>query len=253
MARCRPYYHEFAWAYDLLQTEDVSARVDFLQAALARYGIGAGCSALDAGCGTGRYAVELARRGLRVCGVDQSAELVAVARKRAGSGDGVPFAVGDLLSLSFRKSFDFVLCRGVLNDLVADAAREEIFRQFAAWLRPGGILTFDARDWARTVARYSENAIHETTVSLDDGLLRFRSETVLSHDAGEMLVHERFELKRGTDVRTTENEFVMRPWKEREIAARLEANGLEQITVTGRYGLADSWTDRLVVTARKAA
>lgn len=48
----------------------------------------AGCrTALDVGCGTGRFARRLAARGLAVDGVDASAEVVAAARK-ASSGDG---------------------------------------------------------------------------------------------------------------------------------------------------------------------
>jgi hypothetical protein len=30
MSAKRPYYHEFAWAYDLLQTDPVSPRIDFI-------------------------------------------------------------------------------------------------------------------------------------------------------------------------------------------------------------------------------
>jgi len=40
-------------------------------------------SVLDAGCGTGRVAIELARRGLDVVGVDLDAAMLAVARRKA--------------------------------------------------------------------------------------------------------------------------------------------------------------------------
>ena len=52
----RPFYHRFAWAYDLLQTENVSARLDFIEASLAKLGVSRNARVLDAGCGTGRYA-----------------------------------------------------------------------------------------------------------------------------------------------------------------------------------------------------
>jgi len=41
--------------------------------------------ALDIGCGTGIYALELARRGLRVIGVDSSMEMIAIAREKFGA------------------------------------------------------------------------------------------------------------------------------------------------------------------------
>src|SRR5713101_7352088 len=159
MKSARPFYHEFAWAYDLLQTESVPARVDFIQAVLTRNGIATDSSVLDAGCGTGRYAAELAKRGFRVCGVYSSPELTVVANRRhSGGQDRAGFVIADLLAVSFQKPFDVVLCRGVLNDFVADTNRQSIFRQFVTWLRPGGILIFDVREWSTTVARYTQNS-----------------------------------------------------------------------------------------------
>ena len=54
----RPYYHEFAWPCDFLQTDSIVLRVDFIRAVLAENGIRANSMILDAGCGTGRYATE---------------------------------------------------------------------------------------------------------------------------------------------------------------------------------------------------
>jgi len=131
----RPFYHEFAWAYDLLQTDSVAPRVDFIQAVLSRNEITANSTVLDAGCGTGRYATELAKRGFHVFGVDQSAELIAIARNRESDVVERPqFVIADLLVASFPTLFDAILCRGVLNDFVEDGDRRCIFRRFETWL-----------------------------------------------------------------------------------------------------------------------
>jgi len=58
MGTPRPYYHKFAWAYDLLQTDAVAPRVDFIQLVLSQNGIAAHSTILDAGYGTGKYAAE---------------------------------------------------------------------------------------------------------------------------------------------------------------------------------------------------
>lgn len=66
---------------------------------------------LDAGCGTGTFAVELARRGAHVTAVDVSPTLVSLARERlpASLGQGrIDFAVGDMLSPEFGR-FDHVV------------------------------------------------------------------------------------------------------------------------------------------------
>jgi len=55
---------------------------------------------LDAGCGTGAFSIELARRGAEVIGIDVSANLVEIARDRTPSSLGggiIDFRVGDML------------------------------------------------------------------------------------------------------------------------------------------------------------
>ena len=72
---------------------------------------------LDAGCGSGRYAAELAAAGFRVTGVDRSTQLIAVAEAR---GARARFEVADLREWQPAEPFDAAVCRGVLNDLIAD-------------------------------------------------------------------------------------------------------------------------------------
>lgn len=245
----RPYYHQFAWAYDLLQAESVSARVDFIQAVLSQNGITANSTVLDAGCGTGRYATELAKRGFQVCGVDRSAELIAVARDREPDAVGRPeFVVADLLEASFPSRFDAVLCRGVLNDFVEDGDRISVFRQFATWLRPGGILIFDVREWTKTRDRYTKHSLHRRRVELPTGALDFQSETVLHLESRQLRIRERFNIERDGAQTSSENDFVMRCWTSAEIAFHLSSAGLDEIATHSTYGDDDlAWSDRLVV------
>jgi SAM-dependent methyltransferase len=76
----------------------------------------AGMSVLDVGTGTGRAAIALARRGARVTGVDASAEMLAVAARRAhDAGVEVSFKPGDAHALdSGAAAFDYVVCLRVL-------------------------------------------------------------------------------------------------------------------------------------------
>lgn len=75
-----------------------------------------GRTVLDVGTGTGRAAIALAIRGARVTGVDASAEMLAVAERRAAeAGVGVTFTPGDAHGLAFPdRSFDAVVCLRVL-------------------------------------------------------------------------------------------------------------------------------------------
>ena len=71
---------------------------------------------LDVGTGAGRAAIALAKRGAQVTGVDASAEMLAVAERRAEqSGVRVEFVRDDAHHLSFAdRAFDSVVCLRVL-------------------------------------------------------------------------------------------------------------------------------------------
>ena len=134
----RPFYGEYAWAFDLLIDRPVGQDCAAIVAWFSERGVRPGATVLDAGCGTGRYAVELARRGYAVEGVDRSSELIDTARQSVRShGTSVSFRVGDLLALPAER-FHGILCRGVLNDFVREDTRLSVFAEFARALRPSG-------------------------------------------------------------------------------------------------------------------
>jgi ubiquinone/menaquinone biosynthesis C-methylase UbiE len=75
-----------------------------------------GAAVLDVGTGTGRAALLLAGGGARVTGVDASAQMLAIARRRAVEADAVvTFAQRDAHDLQFpNRSFDIAVCLRVL-------------------------------------------------------------------------------------------------------------------------------------------
>jgi SAM-dependent methyltransferase len=110
---------------------------------------------LELGCGTGRVALHLARRGHRVYGLDRDPELLAVLAERAAdfrpSGVGQePAAVpepsvvpvrADARSFELADSVALVLAPTHLLQLLPDRAeRSECLRCVARALRPGGLL-----------------------------------------------------------------------------------------------------------------
>lgn len=97
-----------------------------------------GKEVLDAGCGTGEYAVWFAAEGARVTGIDLSRGALEEARayaRRAGI-DRVTFEERSVLETGFPDgSFDLVYCTGVLHHTPAPFAG---FRELCRLLRPGG-------------------------------------------------------------------------------------------------------------------
>jgi SAM-dependent methyltransferase len=248
----RPFYGSFAWAYDQLSERAVTTECGHVVAVLAGRGVATGAALLDAGCGTGRYAVELAEHGYRVTGLDASPDLLDVARRRPGAS-AVDFVEADLVKLPAAPHYDAILCRGVLNDVIEDTDRRDAFQAFARALSAGGVLMFDVREWEATAERKTREPVHETTIDTSQGTLTFRSHARLDSATRQLRIAERHVLTAGQVTTTAVYDFVMRCWTRDEIQHLLGRAGFVAPVYRGGYDptLTDGSTDRLVVVASR--
>jgi S-adenosylmethionine-dependent methyltransferase len=102
-------------------------------------------SILEIGAATGRYSLELVRRGFSVTAVDLSPVLIRQAQERVASEKlevEIRFVVADARDLNevTEGDFDAVLMMGPLYHLVAEADRREALDQAFQRLRPGGLV-----------------------------------------------------------------------------------------------------------------
>ena len=92
---------------------------------------------LDAGCGTGRVAIELARRGYEVVGVDNDVSMLDVARDTAPE---LRWVDADLAALDLGERFDLAVAAGNVVVFLAPGSEPEVVRRLARHLVPGGLL-----------------------------------------------------------------------------------------------------------------
>jgi len=126
--------------------EDVHGEADFVMGFAPQ-------SVLDAGCGTGRVARELARRGVDVVGVDIDADMLATARRKAPE---LPWMCADLATVDLRRTFDVVLVAGNVMIFLAPGSEGAVLMNLARHLAPDGRLVagFQLQPGRLDVARY---------------------------------------------------------------------------------------------------
>ncbi|MFC1984024.1 class I SAM-dependent methyltransferase [Chloroflexota bacterium] len=100
---------------------------------------------LDIGCGTGRHAIELSKRGYNVKGIDLSDSQLARARVKAEKqGLRISFLKHDARNLPFENEYDLaiMLCEGAFPLMETDEMNYEILRNATKSLRKQGKLIF---------------------------------------------------------------------------------------------------------------
>ncbi|MEP7045188.1 MAG: class I SAM-dependent methyltransferase [Ilumatobacteraceae bacterium] len=92
---------------------------------------------LDAGCGMGRVAIELHRRGIDVVGVDLDDDLLGFAKR---SDPSIAWLHDDLATMRLNRRFDIVAMPGNVMVFCRPGDRLPIIRNAVAHLEPGGLL-----------------------------------------------------------------------------------------------------------------
>lgn len=123
---------EYQKRFDALADEgvDVHGEADFVM----RF---APASVLDAGCGTGRVARELAHRGVAVVGIDADASMVATARRLSPELD---WRVADLCDFDLGRTFEVVVMAGNVPLFTPSGTQPDLIAGCAHHVEPGGIL-----------------------------------------------------------------------------------------------------------------
>lgn len=150
--------------YDDQARGDEEAGADFLA------GLAAGRDALEFAIGTGRIALPLSRRGVRVDGIELSQAMVDVLRSRPG-GDDLDVRVGDMTTTSMDREFGlvFLVYNTIFNVLTQDG-QIECFENAARHLEHDGVFVIEAAvpsAWLPTDSYARPERVEADAVSLD--------------------------------------------------------------------------------------
>jgi methyltransferase family protein len=133
--------------------------------------------ALELAIGTGRIALPLAQRGVRVAGIDLSPDMVAQLRMKP-SGDDIPVAIGDYATTTLDRRFSLVyLVFNSINNQTTQEAQVASFVNAAAHLEPGGCFVVEVG--VPNKRRLEVFDLSDTHVGVDE--LDFDTQRLVSH------------------------------------------------------------------------
>jgi SAM-dependent methyltransferase len=179
-----------------------------------------GARILDAPCGEGRIARELAAKGYQLVGVDIAEEFLASARAAAKQRNlTMNLERADVRSLSFRAEFDAAICWGNSFGFFDDAGNAGLLQSLARALRPGGRLVLDASSNAESrLPNFCQREWNRTADIL------FLEENEYDHAQGRMITHYTF-IRGGKEEKRTGSHRI---YTYREICKMLEEAGFAE-------------------------
>src|SRR5437016_11021595 len=210
--------------YDDYLAERTPVEIDRLEALLA---VRPPLCILDLPCGQGRHAIELARRGYEVTGVDLSPYLIGVAKARAEAGGvKVRWLEGDMRRPVPRERFDLVLNLFTSLGYFLDEADDRLVVQAAAgMLGPGGRFLLEVINGERLMGHFVERewfTVGQAAVmerrSLDRSARHMIVERTVSSPAGEE-----------ADVQAP------RLYGARQLESVLNSSGFDRVAIVGGW------------------
>lgn len=139
---------QYADQYDhLYSAKNYSEECDLIEAAIARHAGIRPASIVDVGCGTGQHALELARRGFRLTGVDLSDHMLQHARAKSTAlpaGQTPTWLKGDARTFEAAGPFDMgIMMFAVIGYLTRNDDVLQGLRNIRRHLQPGALFACD--------------------------------------------------------------------------------------------------------------
>lgn len=139
-------FAEYADYYDIIyQDKDYKGEVNYVKSLIDKTQVFNNSKVqtlLDLGCGTGKHAVEFAKLGYDVTGVDLSVKMITEAKAKCS--DNLDFQVGDIRDFSVNKSFDVIISLfHVMSYITKNDDLIKVLINVSNHLKPNGIFVFD--------------------------------------------------------------------------------------------------------------
>lgn len=143
-----PVFRDYAKYYDLIyKNKNYEGEVSYILQLIGQYRPDTS-TILDIGCGTGRHAMEFAKHGYEVTGIDSSAQMIEIAKQKLNCNVSLSnppeFYQSDARNLNLSRQYDVVVSLfHVISYQVTDTDLEQVFTAIKSHMKKNALFIFD--------------------------------------------------------------------------------------------------------------
>ncbi len=226
------FYEELSRYYDIIFPAAPNT-VKFIEKAA-----NGGKYVLDVACGTGNYAISMAKKGYKIDGVDLDATMIEAGKEKAKAENiDINFIQGnmkDIKTLFSDKKYDLVYCIG--NSLVHLDNESEIQQM----INDAADITSDNGSLLIQIVNYDRildfNIDHLPTISREEAGVDFVRNYVHEQDSGKILFNTEIHISNENETHKYENSVALFPLKKDVLVNIVKNAGFNNIEVYGSFG-----------------
>lgn len=228
------YYDQFCAGVDYAQ------QCDFAERAFHCFGESGGTESfagdyLDLACGTGPHLHFMQRKGFRCSGLDNSAQMLALAQQRCPQAQ---LSLCDLAAFDYEQQFDLISCflYSIHYSYPLTALQETLRRAHRA-LKPGGAFIFDLVD--KHGIRNSEGVVSH--VDGAEGAVRFQSGWKYRGHGEVLDLHLSITLTDASGTQCWSDHHIMTATTIADVKVQLEQTGFDVTLLEHDYSRLQAW------------
>jgi ubiquinone/menaquinone biosynthesis C-methylase UbiE len=244
------YYDVVAPVYDTIVPRDTKGICDSFEDILKRHIKSK--QVVDLGCGTGRFAIELARRKYKVSGIDLSEKMLNVARSKTRRMHvRISFLEGDMRNFLLAQKASVIWTRGSIGDLIRLPDVHRALLNIHRNLASKGLFVLDVRDYNQHFRTHKESIVRDTRiVKQRNRTLTFSFVLDLNKKSRIATIHGKVVVKRPLSSEEFRTHHALRYFTEKELTGLLNAAGFELLQIMPGYHMEKGMKPRLVAVAQ---
>jgi ubiquinone/menaquinone biosynthesis C-methylase UbiE len=244
------YYKTIAPFYDLIVPRDINGICDSFEQFLVKHSRNE--EILDLGCGTGRFAIALAKRGFKVTGLDTTEEMLKIAEQNTKKAKiNIKYIKSDMRNFRLKKKIRFIWARGSIGDLTKIEDIKKALVNIRRNLSRNGLFIFDVRDYVDYLKKNPEGFACDTRTYKKKGIkIVFDFKSVLNKKTKIASIKDTVMIETPNNIKKSGGHHQFRYYTRADLKNLLTRTGYKIIKILPSYPLAKEDKPRLVVIAQ---